>query len=582
MKFTVIIGFLLLVLIGCKGQMVEDDLAVTESIRLNQVGFYPNEQKLAVLLDNENAKDFYLLDVQSKEVAYEGLIGTKTALTLSGISSRIIDFSDFRQEGKFELVINGLGKSFPFEIKKDVYGELGKASIKAFYYQRAGLKLDEKEAGVWAREMGHPDDEVRIHASAASASRPEGTVVASPYGWYDAGDYNKYIVNSGITVGTLLSLYEDFPGYLQSQNLNIPESSNPNPDLLDEIRWNLEWMLTMQDPGDGGVYHKLTTAKFEGMVAPHEAIAQRYLVAKGTAATLDFAAVMAQASRIYKVFHPEESVRYLKAAEKAWGWAKKNPEVLYEQNVLNQNFDPDITTGAYGDRNLADEWIWAAAELFISTHNLAYWEHLEDANQNFVLPSWSQVSWLGYYSILRHQQDLELISQEWISRLKVNLLAEARAHLDNAEQSAYRTPMGGDLRDFVWGSNAVASNQAILLLYAYRYSGVQAFLTGALDNLDYILGRNAVNYCYVTGFGSQSPKYPHHRLAASRPELPPLPGFMVGGANPGQQDGCDYPSKIADESYSDVTCSYASNEIAINWSAPFAYLVNAVQALEEE
>ncbi|UZD23818.1 glycoside hydrolase family 9 protein [Algoriphagus halophytocola] len=575
-----LLGFVLVILIGCKGQMVDDNLKVTETIRLNQVGFYPDEQKLAVLLDNEQAKGFYLLDHHTKEIVYEGPISSKTSPTLSGIPSRIADFSDFRQVGEFELIINGLGKSFPFQIQEEVYAELGRASLKAFYFQRASTSLQEKEAGAWARQMGHPDDEVRIHASAVSENRPEGTVLASPYGWYDAGDYNKYVVNSGITVGTLLSLYEDFPAYFQSLNLNIPESSNPNPDLLDEIRWNLDWMLSMQDPDDGGVYHKLTTANFEGMVAPHEATNPRYLVAKGTAATLDFAAVMAQAARVYKVYHPEESVRYLKAAEKAWTWAKKNPEVLYQQNLMNQSYDPDITTGAYGDRNLQDEWVWAAAELFISTHNLAYWEQLENANQHFVLPSWSQVSWMGYYSILRHQEDLELISPEWVSTLKANLLAEARTHLDHAEQSAYHTPMGGNIKDFVWGSNAVASNQGILLLYAYQYSGEKAFLAAALDNLDYILGRNAVNYCYVTGFGSQSPQHPHHRLAASRPDLPPLPGFMVGGANPGQQDGCEYPSKIADESYSDVTCSYASNEIAINWSAPFAYLVNAVEALE--
>src|SRR5690606_16621024 len=152
---------------------------------------------------------------------------------------------------------------------------------------------------------GHPDSQVLVHASAASDKRPEGTVISSARGWYDAGDYNKYIVNSGITMGTLLSGYEDFPEYWNSISLNIPESKNQVPDLLDEVLWNLRWMLTMQDPHDGGVYHKLTNSKFDSMVMPHEATNIRYVVQKSTGATLDFAAVMAQSARVYKKFEAQ-------------------------------------------------------------------------------------------------------------------------------------------------------------------------------------------------------------------------------------------------------------------------------------
>jgi endoglucanase len=127
-------------------------------------------------------------------------------------------------------------------------------------------------------------------------------VISSPRGWYDAGDYNKYVVNSGITMGTLLSLYEDFPSYFENFNTNIPESNNGVPDLLDEVIWNLRWMLTMQDPADGGVYHKLTNPRFDGMVMPDAAKNPRYVVQKNTIATLDFVAVTAQSGRILKAF----------------------------------------------------------------------------------------------------------------------------------------------------------------------------------------------------------------------------------------------------------------------------------------
>ena len=134
--------------------------------------------------------------------------------------------------------------------------------MKGFYFQRVSTPLESKYAGPWARPAGHPDDKVEVHPSATSTQLPAGTIISSPGGWYDAGDYNKYVVNSGITMGTLLSAYEDFPAYFDTLNTNIPESGNRLPDILDEVLVNLRWMLTMQDPGDGGVYHKCTNASF--------------------------------------------------------------------------------------------------------------------------------------------------------------------------------------------------------------------------------------------------------------------------------------------------------------------------------
>lgn len=582
MKSKHIIFFgLLLIQWACKAPMIDKNLSVDESIRLNQLGFYPNQKKIAVIINHEDAEDFMIWDSDNNDVVFEGKLSQEMTKTRSGSNTRIADFSNFSQTGNYVLVLNGLSKSHPFKIDSHINKDLGKASIKAFYYQRASFELDKAEAGIWARPLGHPDDQVMIHPSAVSASRKAGDLFSSPKGWYDAGDYNKYVVNSGITVGTLLSLYEDYPNYFQKLELNIPESGDQIPDLLDEIRWNLDWMISMQDPADGGVYHKLTTAKFEGMVEPHLAVSQRYLVAKSTAATLDFAAVMAQASRVYKAYFPEESVMYLKAAEKAWNWAKENPDVLYKQNEMNEKFDPDVVTGAYGDNIVLDEWIWAASELFITTHNLIYWDELAEADQSFKLPSWNQVAWLGYYSLLRHQESISLLPQEWMAILKINLLSAARSQLEGIEATAFHSPMETNVRNFIWGSNAVAANQGILLLYANEQSNEKIFVEGAFDNLDYILGKNATGYSYVTGFGSKTPLHPHHRLAVSRPDLPPLPGFIVGGPNPSQQDKCNYASSIADESYTDESCSYASNEIAINWNAPFAYLTNALEAINQ-
>lgn len=136
-----------------------------------------------------------------------------------------------------------------------------------------------------------------VHPSAATTKRPAGTIISSPKGWYDAGDYNKYIVNSGFTLGLILQSYQLHQDRFNSLNLQIPESDNKIPDILDEMMYNLEWMLTMQDPTDGGVYHKLTTPNFEGFVMPEDCKQQRYVVQKTTTATLDFAATKSSGSK---------------------------------------------------------------------------------------------------------------------------------------------------------------------------------------------------------------------------------------------------------------------------------------------
>jgi endoglucanase len=563
---------------SCATQNVPNSLEVNESIRLNQIGFMPEQNKVAIVLSESPLSSFYLWDITNQKVVLEGIPTKSEAKTLSGKTAWKVDFSGFSEQGVFEIGIPDFGKSYPFKINDQVYNELGKASLKAFYFQRASIDISEEYAGIWARKGGHPDNMVKIHPSAASQSRPEGAILSSPKGWYDAGDYNKYIVNSGITVGTLLSLYENYPTYFAELNLTIPESQHSIPDILDEVLWNLDWMLTMQDPTDGGVYHKLTTAKFEGMVEPHLAVNQRYFVQKSTAATLDFAAVMAQAYRIYKPFTPENAEVYLMAAKKAWKWASENPELYYRQNEMNATFDPDVVTGAYGDLNLSDEWIWAASEMYISTHDLEYWEIIKETDLKYQLPSWSQVKWLGFYSLIRNEKSIPQIPEAWMTKLKNNLITMADSYDRAGQKQVFLSPMGADPKDFIWGSNAVASNQGILFLEAFKLSGKVEFFQSAKANLDYILGRNGTGYSFVTGFGSKTPRFPHHRLATSRPDLPPLPGFMVGGPNPSQQDKCDYPSDFPDESYTDLSCSYASNEIAINWSAPFAFLVNAILA----
>ncbi len=560
--------------------------AQNSNIRLNQIGFYPNAQKIAVWVgDKQDA--FFILDENKRDTVLKGKLSVQRVNAISQKTTQIADFSEIKKVGKYVVAIPNVGVSYAFEIKSNIHREAAIASLKAFYYQRVSTELPEKFAGKWHRKAGHPDDKVLIHASAATAQRPEGMLISSPKGWYDAGDYNKYIVNSGITMATLLSLYEDYPDFFKTFEANIPESGNKIPDLLDETLWNLRWMLTMQDPNDGGVYHKLTNPSFDGMVMPDAATKPRYVIQKNTIATLDFAAVMAQASRIlqtYKKELPGLADSCLNASVKAWNWAKENPKMMYRQNEMNKTFDPDVVTGGYEDRSDTDEWIWAASELYITTKNDNYYKAVNlYPERPLPLPTWNQVQLLAYYSLLRNEKKLTSIAQKDISNLKQKLTTFADELLLGVEDQAFNTVMGKTAKDYMWGSSSHAANQGIALLQVYRINSDKKYLIGALSNLDYLLGRNATGYSFLTGFGSKQVMFPHHRPSEADGIKEPVPGLLSGGPNPGQQDKCEgYTTKIADESFLDVTCSYSTNEIAINWNAPMVYLAAAIEVLQKK
>ena len=316
-------------------------------IKVNQCVLYPSAPKIAVIPETA-ADSFSVISIADENVVYRGKLGVISEWSPSGERVRCADFSELRKEGGFRLECRGAKPSFPFTITVGANRELTKAALKAFYYNRCSFPLRQKYAGMYARNAGHPDSAVIIHSSAASETRPAGTTFASPGGWYDAGDYNKYSVNSAVALYTLMAAYELFPDLFDTLHCSIPESSNSIPDILDEVLYNLRWLLTMQDPEDGGVYHKLTTPDFCGKIMPEYDKAKRYVVRKSTAAALDFAAVCAQASRVFKPFEAQLSGftdHCLKGAVAAWEWAQDNPGHYYFNGDMKE---PAIKTGIQG------------------------------------------------------------------------------------------------------------------------------------------------------------------------------------------------------------------------------------------
>lgn len=547
-------------------------------IRLNQVGMYPSQEKTAVIEGVVSAGKVKITNAETGKTAVKAKVLRIATSPWSKKKRTVIDFSRLTQPGNYKI---SCGKeSASFSISESALREVTKGTLKSFYLNRSGMPIEAKYAGVYARPIGHPDTLVYIHPSAVSPGRPAESTISSPYGWYDAGDYNKYIVNSAFSVGLLLCSYEQNKAYYDGLSVNIPESGNQTADILDELYYNLRWMLTMQDPYDGGVYHKLTTPNFEGFVMPVECKQKRYVVQKSTAATLDFAAVMAQTARIFKGNKDYCCLAKdaAKAALAAYGWAVRNPNVLYMQGKMNQQYQPAVNTGEYGDFRLSDEWFWAATELFLLTNDPQFAETAaKHQPKRFTAPTWGMVESLGVYDWVTLKPEHAIASA-----CRQQLISHCDSLIAAIPTSSFQTPNGNTPKDFGWGclSECFGTN-GLSLLYAHRLTGEQKYLSGALEDVEYMLGRNATGYCYVTGFGSKSPMNPHHRLSYSDGIETPYPGMLVGGPNPGQQDKADvkqYPSSQPDESYADVMPSYASNEIAINWNASILALLGWLEA----
>lgn len=561
------------------GTMTTQGQDLNEAIRLNQVGFYPSGQKVAAVI-NASDTGFIIREQSSGDTVYSGSLSPAETWAASGEDVRLADFSDFHQLGTYELVVPGMGRSHPFNIGENALKEAGRGALRYYYYNRCSMAITEAHGGQWARPAGHPDTSVEVHSSAASDSRPEGTFIESSKGWYDAGDFGKYSLTAGISTYTLLSAYEQFPAYTRSLDLNIPESNDSLPDILNEVLWELRWWFTMQDTGSGGVYHKLTALDFAGTVMPHEDSAQRYVCGMNTNASLDFAATMAAAYRIFKPYEdqlPGFADSCLSAAEKAWGWAEENPNVGASQC-------PDFETGGYGDSDPSDEFDWAAAELYLATGEESYYNARDLTSGDISAPSWPNKRALGIVSLLVNADSLSGTPLNERPELESQLQTLADSYLSyQSNSSPYRIVMGHEDGNWVWGSNGTAGNQAFMLITAYNYFGNEDYLSAARSNIDYLLGRNATTYSFVTGYGDKTPMHPHHRASEADSVTEPVPGMVVGGPFQTNTDDCfEYPSDQTAKRYTDEHCSYSTNEVTVNWNAPYAFSSVALQALYDK
>lgn len=539
-------------------------LEYSEAIRINQTGYYPSAVKTAVIALPAASDSFQLVLKETRQVVFYGRLSNPVTWKLAGETVRIADFSAMKIPGEYMLFVRGLGYSYPFRIGHHVYAEALKASVKSFYFQRASMPLDNKYAGDWHRPVGHPDQNIILHPSTGRSG-----IIASPGGWYDAGDFGKYTVNGGYSLGLMLFLYEQYPQILGDNSLLIPESGNGSSDFLDEMKYQMDWLLTMQD-ADGGVFFKVTTAVFPDMIMPHADTMPRYMVGKSTAASLVFAAVAAKMHRIYKVKDAAYAARCLQMATLAWNWSLAHPQEYFKNPV-------DIKTGEYGDSDLSEEFYWAAAELLAATSGRKYAEYLSDNTPDLTFRegnSWATFArFLGAFTLISSMPE------------NPESVRSARAVIQTADSLLARTETNDYLQpviDFHWGSNSDALDAAMIMAMACRFTDNKKYLKGVQQSVDYIFGKNATGFSFVTGYGTKTPLSVHHRQSQADDIALPVPGFVSGGPNSRLQDAAfvKYPPGAPPmKCWVDDFNSYASNEICNNWNAPLIYVLGFLESV---
>lgn len=553
------------------------------ALRVNQLGYVPNGPKRADLItDATTPQPWELVDAAGKVVA-TGVTSVHGADAESGDSVQIVDFSRFHRPGTGYTLRVGDVVSYPFAISPALYDGLRYDAVEFFYHQRSGVAIDAQLVGAaYARPAGH----VGVAPNQGDTLVPclDGVCTYSldvRGGWYDAGDQGKYVVNGGIATWQLLDTWERATPRgrmaLRDGTQRIPERGNRVPDILDEARWELEFLLRMQipegQPYAGMAQHKVHDDAWTGIpTRPDQDAQPRHLRGPSTAATLNLAATAAQCARVWRDLDRAFARRCLVAAERAWAAAVANPAVFCT---------PGGGGGDYGDQNLEDERYWAAAELFVTTGKRAY----EDAVRTSPLflakgiPAtgfdWADVSALGDFTLARVPNRLPPRDQQ---ALRKALVALADARIATMKSQGYPVPYLPTDGKYSWGSNSQVLNQISVLAVAHEVTGDPKYRQAAFEAMDYVLGRNGLNQSYVTGYGSKSSQNEHHRFFSHQANAAypnPPAGSLAGGPNSFLQDpvaqsklqGC-----AAHKCYIDHIESYSTNEVAINWNSALAWV----------
>lgn len=527
---------------------------------VNQVGYEPDDKKSVFVYSNED-ETFDIIDVATDKSVYTGKFGD--AMVFRGGKKYVSegDFSDFTTPGTYLIRTATYGDSYKFEIKDNVYDDALKASILMLYTQRCGCEVGSGLSDDY-KDFAHPE----CHTGMAKIYGTNDTIDVSG-GWHDAGDYGRYVVPGAKAVADLFMTYED-TGY-DADDVGIPESGNGVPDLLDEARYELEWMLKMQ-ADNGGVYHKVTCANFPSTVPPQEETEELLVLPISCTATGDFAAVMARASLIYKEIDADFAGKCLEAAKKAYAYMEANA-ASDKTGFLNPE---DVVTGEYPDAYNTDEFFWAAVELYIVTGESTYLDKAKELyyDKMELGLGWIEMGLYGIHDYLLADKSLHT-DAEFTEKLTKRITDKVAMDLMIAKREGYYSAMG---MNYPWGSNLTVSNNGILYYLGYLLTDNEEYKDLSAYQVDYIMGMNICGYSFLTGFGEHAAEHPHHRPSQYADHA--VPGMVVGGPNGEPADNYAMSLLYGEPPatcYCDNDTAYSINEVAIYWNSPFIYILAA-------
>jgi len=536
---------------------------MTKRIALNKLGYCRFMPLTAVYIsggvDSIRVLDsFSVVDAKNGRTVLSGIPGKALYDKASSDTVSVIDFSSLKSCGEYYIRV-GRRRSEVFTVSDKPYSELKRALLKGIYYSRCAA-LDKKYAGEYAHKQCHGD---LVPLFEAPSKRIDVTG-----GWHDSGGYGKYTVCTCVTLGHLLYAYSFFPESF-SESTDIPESGNGVPDILNECRVGLNWLLKMQ-ARDGGVYHKVASVTGIPIVMPENDVSEQFVFPKSHQAATCFCAVMSLASRIFRSFDPGFANMLHEASINAWIWLMNNPRYAPFENPPAVHIS---AAGDFYDDDPDDEMFWAVCELYETTGDKLFHDRIRSL--------YSHVNAAGFVN--RSNGGFGAAAYLFGSRPKdafaeQSLKVQLRVRADNLYSLSCRSGYGAakSEEDYIRGSNMYAMTDSIALILAYKLFGCGEYLRTVCEQMNYILGKNPMDICYVTGFGSKSTKRPHHRPSEADDFEEPVPGLLVCGPNSRAEDGFsqwNIPSEAPPaKCYYDIYHSFATNESTIycNSAAIFA------------
>jgi endoglucanase len=537
-------------------------------IHINQIGYQPNQPKTVVVANATDARTFELVSAEG-HVVFSGELVARGFDEDSGDSLAHGDFSAFTQSGRYFVRVPHVGESYPFTVGATAYAEVLKLAARWFYLQRSGAAKNDP-----VTNFAHPAD----HLAPAflwdtDGQHPDQTFEVSG-GWWDAGDYGRYVPPAATTIMALLYAWRFNPSFFHDGSLNIPESGNGQSDLLDELRWELNWLLKMQR-ADGAFHHKVTNTGFAGEVMPEAVTLPLYLYSVSTWATAQAAGALAEASLAFRSTDPAFADTLLSAAQKAWTWLTANLEPFPVSGFTN----PEHSGGPYSlsGRDETEYRLWAAASLLHATDDPAYAKDFAKlwANRDRSQQVYSLYWWGGYAFACLAYLDSPAGDPFLKSEILSVLTKQGSVILEVIGRTGYNVALAGRFGEFGydWGSNAINLGHALWLLLINQYAPNHQQVSGAAAQLNYVLGVNPLNKCYFTGAGGNPVHHPHHRPSLVLGHA--LPGMVGEGAN-GMNVGGDRILQALFDShtpparcYADHNDSWATNEPTIYGNALF-------------